>query len=783
MPDAAMSGSARVSFPNGRWHGSWIWAAASAAATDGRHVVALRRTFSLDAVPASVPARMCALSNYALQVNGVDVARGPVRANPRRQPYDDIDLAPFLRGGDNVVSVIACRYDTATPWWMPPPVFANDLGGGAFVFEAQVGADQWWCTDDSWEAVVLDGWGSTPGRGVSGRGREMLDARSLPADWASGSSTPWPAALVRRAMTSGEPGRAQPPSFPGGPLGHRPTTWPTPEIIELTPLSCDEPATSTLAFTHDRIVVGVLCVDALVPEGESLVVTTAEFLDAHGRPAPSEHDASLGIVGDGTRRTLTSVDLFGLHGALVDLPDGAVIHSISIIERVHPVAGAHSFECSDPDLERIWQVGRRTVSICSLDAYIDCPTREQRAWAGDSVVHQMVDLATNDDWSLARWHPSLTASPRPDGMLPMAVAGDVEFYDFTIIPDWALHWVHSVWNLHRYVGDRAEIAGLLPVVEGVLRWFERFCATEGPLAGVPDEVFGWVIIDWSSVYTEGVSSALCGLWGRGLLEFAAMADWLGDGGRAEWARAAHAQLARGAELLWDPERERYVDSMVGGVRRPMASQHGQAAMIVGGLVPQDRLARLVQVITDEERLVHASFSSPDGPAIPNSNLTPGGAYLRTGHPAPWWDTEHDVVRAQPFFRYVVHDAVVAAGRADLVPTMCRDWLVALQRCATSWVETWHGGTISHGWSSTPTRDLVTHVLGVQPNEPGFGSARIDPELGSLEWARGTAPCGHGRGAIRVDVDRQRVLVDSPVPFVHAEVSYPAGRHEIARGSS
>ena len=46
-------------------------------------------------------------------------------------------------------------------------------------------------------------------------------------------------------------------------------------------------------------------------------------------------------------------------------------------------------------------------------------------------------------------------------MLPMAVAGDAEATDIAIIPDWALHWLHSVHNLYRYVGDRDEVAGLL----------------------------------------------------------------------------------------------------------------------------------------------------------------------------------------------------------------------------------------------------------------------------------------------------------------------------------
>ena len=148
----------------------------------------------------------------------------------------------------------------------------------------------------------------------------------------------------------------------------------------------------------------------------------------------------------------------------------------------------------------------------------------------------MVDLTTNADWRLACWYPHVAASPRPDGMLPMAAAGDAEAGDIAIIPDWALHWVHAVWNLYRYVGDRDEIAALMPVVEGVLRWFEPYVDDDGLLR----DVIGWVIIDWASVETDGVSAALCGLWARGLLDFAEMADWLGDTGRAAWARTCHA---------------------------------------------------------------------------------------------------------------------------------------------------------------------------------------------------------------------------------------------------
>jgi hypothetical protein len=450
------------------------------------------------------------------------------------------------------------------------------------------------------------------------------------------------------------------------------------------------------------------------------------------------------------------------------------VHGVRVNERLYPVRGEAGFSCSDERLTQIWEVGRRTVSLCSFDAYIDCPTREQRAWTGDSVVHQMVDLTTNTDWRLARWHPLLAAEPGPDGMLAMAVAGDAEAADIAVIPDWALHWVHSVANLWRYVGDQEEIRRLLPAVEGVLRWFDPFIASNGLLT----DVVGWVIIDWASVYTEGAGAALNGLWGRALLEFAAMAQWLGDEGRASWARGVHGQLAEGFELFWNPERQLYVDNAIGGHRGRTASQHGQATAIVGGLAPEARWAQLVEVITDESSLIHASFNVPDHEASPATEIHPGGAFLREGHPAPWWDVDHQTVRAQPFFRYVVHDAIAQAGRRDLIPTLCLDWTLALARCDTSWTETWFGGTVSHGWSSTPTREMAVYVLGVEPAQPGFAEALVEPELGVLEWASGRVPCP--AGMLEVRVDRTTLVVTSPIPFHHGGRRYSAGAHTIER---
>lgn len=96
-------------------------------------------------------------------------------------------------------------------------------------------------------------------------------------------------------------------------------------------------------------------------------------------------------------------------------------------------------------------------------------------------------------------------------------------------------------------------------------------------------------------------------------------------------------------------------------------------------------------------------------------------------------------------------------------------------------ECWGWGTHVHGWSCTPTRDMVFYTLGVTPAEPAYATARVAPRLGRLAWARGVVPTPHGPTAVEVGADA--VTVDSPVPVVvdlagQSPRALPAGRHEI-----
>ena len=176
---------------------------------------------------------------------------------------------------------------------------------------------------------------------------------------------------------------------------------------------------------------------------------------------------------------------------------------------------------------------------------------------------------------------------------------------------------------------------------------------------------------------------------------------------------------------------------------------------------EDTNRRVIERLIDRSGLVRHSFVMD--PVTVTGGST-GYLYLVTGYPEPEWDVETQMVESEPFFRYVLHDGLARSGRADLVADLCRDWQVFLDAGETSWPECWVGGTRCHGWSSTPSRDLIVHTLGISPASPGYDSVRVVPQLGGLEWARATVPTPHGPVTVEAQADG-RVLGDSPVPVV------------------
>jgi Bacterial alpha-L-rhamnosidase 6 hairpin glycosidase domain/Alpha-L-rhamnosidase N-terminal domain/Bacterial alpha-L-rhamnosidase C-terminal domain/Bacterial alpha-L-rhamnosidase concanavalin-like domain len=759
-----------------------------------------RRRFDLATVPTEAPSRITADSRYVLWVNGHELGRGPARSQPYRQRYDSYDLAPYLSVGANVVAVLVTYYGRAMSFWQPAPAGSNT--DAALVFEVKLG-ERTLVSDDSWRVQRSDAWsllaGTHAGEGVP---VEIVDAREVPRGWhdVDFDDSNWRQAPLLPAIHPASLGETRPPTYPFGRMlprgisqlvGDRvgparildsstrtAPTWrddhPATRVNQallagiVGAQAAELPSSFDLApgqvhhFSVDfgRIVAGFVELDLEAPAG---TVVEMHYREKVFRPelAWSGEDPETGAryLAAGTDDQFAALEINGLRYLHLvvhaDQPVSVTLKRLEVREYLYPRTGRAYFRSDDPQLDRHYQAGIRTVQLNSLDSYTDCPTREQRAWVGDAVVHQMVDLATNEDWGLARNYLELSDSPRPDGILPMVVASDIEASGGLTIPDWSLSWIHGLHIQYWHDGDLETVRRHLPTAERVLRWYTSYVDERGTIADVPE----WNLVDWASIFVSGRSSILTALWARGLAEFAELADAIGNAGSAAWARKLYDSAAQGYEEFWDADRGLYVDHVLEGQRRPAASQVAQASAVISGLAPRDRWSPLVDAMTDSDRLVIPSWVGSETGGYDHQRF----AEQMRGTPRIDWDPEREMVIAEPFFSYAVHDAVARAGRAELLVDLVRRWEEFLVDGYDTFGECWGWGTPVHGWSSTPTRDLVWYVLGVTPAEPGYRRVRVAPRLGRLRECAGAVPTPHG--LIEVRVSGSDAEIDSPVPIV------------------
>lgn len=101
---------------------NWIWVPnwtdSSSANTAGK-IVNFTCHVNLSARPTKSVLHFSADTRYKLYVNGKHVAVGPTRSSPLIWYYDTLDIAPYLKEGQNEIRFVVVRYFAASRSAMP----------------------------------------------------------------------------------------------------------------------------------------------------------------------------------------------------------------------------------------------------------------------------------------------------------------------------------------------------------------------------------------------------------------------------------------------------------------------------------------------------------------------------------------------------------------------------------------------------------------------------------------------------------------------------------------
>jgi len=717
---------------------------------DRNRFVYLRKEFSLAEVPKAALVRASAGGRYILFVNGVRVGRGPARCHPGWQYVDPYEIAAALRPGRNVISALVHTYGRDTSWYETPRGSQAILFGcGGFYLEARLpkadgvlGVD----TDGSWKFCLAEAWESdTPFGGIGFV--ERFDASKEPPGWKlSGvDDSSWENAHVQRIAFPAAGSDFVP--FPR--LVER--DIPALRSVDTKPLRvrrgvesawerggddlvCPVGESIPIVLDFGRVLLGRLRLEVDAGPGSQLEFFSGECLGEDGlvfQPSaipgiftPLVHSVRFcDGVQEFTQFEAAGFRYLQLQARVCARP--LVIRSVIVEESSYPSDAPGEFSCSDVNLTEIWKAGAYTAAVCRQDGMIDCPSREQRQWTGDTYIQSLLNYVTDGDARLVRKMLLQSAqTQRPDGMIMMASASDLEAGATTYIPDYSLCWILATERYLLHTGDVSVLAGLFPTIAKAIAWFLPYIDASGLLSDVP----GWVFIDWSDrLDKRGEVLALNAMFAGALDAAARIAGLAGvpEYGRG-WKELAASLRSAAAEAFWDESRGLYADARTADGLSATFSQQGNAAAIAFGIAPLRRWDSIFAAILDEGKL----------------KLT------RTWR----WDKERpfdpgkDIVLAQPYFSHFLHRALAMAGRVgDIVDNIKRRWTPMLEEGNTFW-ESWQLTEMTsrcHAFSATPTWDLSGYVLGVSALADGYTRFKVRPYFAGLQWARGKVPTPAG----------------------------------------
>jgi hypothetical protein len=267
----------------------------------------------------------------------------------------------------------------------------------------------------------------------------------------------------------------------------------------------------------------------------------------------------------------------------------------------------------------------------------------------------------------------------------------------------------------------------LPGIREVLAHWLRHVDADGAISGVE----GWNYLDWLEAWPGGVppegkdggGASFNFLLQIALQQASELEHHLGDKETsALYERRTNELRLAVHQLYWDEERGLFADDRA----HRLFSEHAQALAILSRAVSGTSLQRLSRGLLEGKGLSRATI----------------------------------------YFTHYLFEAYRQIGSINALIHRLELWRQLGDRGLKTTIEAPEPARSDcHAWASHPLFHYFATILGIRPGSPGFKSVEIAPQLGPLEWARGTMP--HPAGDIIIDLNRG----DGEL---HANVTLPSG---------
>jgi hypothetical protein len=535
----------------------------------------LQRSVNLTKKPTSARARIAADSRYWLWINGEQVVidgcakRGPNRTDSY---FDEIDLAPYLRKGHNLISVQVCYYGKEAFSY-------NPSGKAAFLMDCpQVPSLN---SDEHWTGRMHPAYYLPEGTQANFRLAESnigFDARRDISDWQN-QVNDWQLVVCRGKEGDAPWGQLHPRLIP---------LWKDYGLRDYEQLTLRE------GIAQDTIVAKLPyngqmmpAIELEAPAGYVIGIMTDNYMGGSEPNVRAEY-----ITREGVQRYENKGWMNGEHIWYI-VPKQVKVKKVQYRETGYDTEFAGSFRCSDDFYNRLWQKALRTLYVTMRDTYMDCPDRERAQWWGDEVNESgeaFYALSTSSHALMKKGMYELIGWQRADGSLyaPVPAANwDAE------LPGQMLASIgyYGFWNYYLNTGDLQTIADLYPGVKRYMALWQRL-----PDGTMQDRQGGWHWGDWGSQIDK--SALYNGFYYLALKGQQRMAEALG-------LKTESDSILREMDSLKTAFNRVYWDEAA--YRSPSYTEEtddrAQALAVVSGLADKDKYPYILDIF---RRVEHAS---------------------------------------------------------------------------------------------------------------------------------------------------------------------------------
>lgn len=423
----------------------------------------------------------------------------------------------------------------------------------------------------------------------------------------------------------------------------------------------------------------------------------------------------------------------------VECDGDAIVSSVSMLYEYLPEDERGTFKCDDELVNKMWQVGIRTLLLTTREFFIDGIKRDRWTWSGDALQSYLMNYYLFFD------------SDTVKRTIRQLRGKDPVTAHVNTIMDYTFYWLISIADYYMYSGDADFVCEIYPKMKTLMDYCLGRTDADGMMQGLAGD---WVFVDWSPEIMDkhGELSFEQILFCRSLEAIATCARIADDEATADGYSQKASKLRKLiVEKFWDDSRNAFVHNVVDGKRSDDITRYSNIFAILFDYINKEQSHEVEKSVLLNDSIMR--ITTPYMRFYEMEALCKLGEQKKVlGEMKDYWGGM--IAHGATSF-WEAYDAKIDADAGGKAPLSAHLSMYGRP----------YGKSLCHAWGASPVYLLGKYFLGVKPTKPGYSEWEARPVLGSLKWMEGTVPTPNGSIRIYMDSHKLKVYSDEGIGTV------------------